>query len=115
AASHDLRQPLYAISILGDALALKPIPDEAREVLSKQRQAIGILRSLFDNLLDLSRFEAGEVRNSLRDVSLREVLAPTAVEFEVLSNAKGLLWECDLPDVWIRTDPELLRRLAANL
>jgi signal transduction histidine kinase/ActR/RegA family two-component response regulator len=115
AASHDLRQPLYAISILGDALALKAIPDDAREVLSKQRQAIGILRSLFDNLLDLSRFEAGEVRKGLRDVSLRDVLAATAVEFEVLSQAKGLRWECELPDAWVRTDPELLRRLSANL
>jgi signal transduction histidine kinase/ActR/RegA family two-component response regulator len=115
AASHDLRQPLYAISILGDALALKAIPEDAREVLAKQQQAIGILRSLFDNLLDLSRFEAGAVRMNPRDVSLREVLAPTAVEFEVLSHAKGLRWECDLPNVSVHVDPELLRRLVANL
>jgi len=115
AASHDLRQPLYAISILGDALALKQLPPDAQEVLSKQRQAIGILRGLFDNLLDLSRFEAGDVHVSLRDISLREVLAPIAVEFEVLSQAKGLGWQCTLPEVSVRTDPELLRRLVANL
>jgi len=115
AASHDLRQPLYAISILADALALKPLSEDAQQVLGKQRQAIGILRALFDNLLDLSRFEAGDVRMNLRDVSLREVLAPIAVEFEVLSQAKGLHWECELPNVSIHTDPELLRRLVANL
>jgi signal transduction histidine kinase/CheY-like chemotaxis protein len=115
AASHDLRQPLYAISILSDALALKDLPAGAREILGKQRQAIGILRTLFDNLLDLSRFEAGEIRPLLREVSVREVLNPLAVEHEVMSHAKGLAWHCDLPDVWIRTDPELLRRLVGNL
>jgi len=115
AASHDLRQPLYAISILADALALKQIPSDAQEVLGKQRQAIAILRTLFDNLLDLSRFEAGEVRPSLRAMPLREILSPIAVEYEVLADAKGLEWRCSLEDHWVETDPELLRRLVGNL
>ncbi len=115
AASHDLRQPLYAISILSDALAGATLPAESRAVLDKQRQAIAVLRTLFDNLLDLSRLDAGEVRPMLRSVSLREVLAPLADEYQALAVARGLAWRDDIKDAWVETDPELLHRVAANL
>jgi len=115
AASHDLRQPLYAISILADTLALQELPESARQTLAKQREAIAVLRGLFDNLLDLSRFDSGEVRKSERVASLREILVPVAVEHEVVARSKGLDWHCEIPDAQVRTDPELVRRIAGNL
>ena len=115
AASHDLRQPLYAISILADTLALHELPEGARETLARQREAIAVLRGLFDNLLDLSRFESGDVRANLRVVSLREILGPVAMEHEVVARAKGLGWEAQIVEAWAHTDPELLRRMTANL
>ena len=115
AASHDLRQPLYAISILSDALAGASLPPESRAILDKQRQAIAVLRTLFDNLLDLSRLDAGEVRPNLRAVSLREALAPLAAEYQALALSKGLGWRDDIEEAWVQTDAELLHRVAANL
>jgi signal transduction histidine kinase len=115
AASHDLRQPLYAISILADTLALHEMAEPARQTLAKQREAIAVLRGLFDNLLDLSRFDSGEIRAVARQVSLREILMPVAMEHEVVSRAKGLEWHCEIADAEVRTDPELLRRLVGNL
>jgi signal transduction histidine kinase/ActR/RegA family two-component response regulator len=115
AASHDLRQPLYAITILADTLALHPLPPEAADALAKQRAALTVLRGLFDNLLDLSRFESGEIRANPRRIALREALLPLALEYEVVCRAKGLAWRCELPDLVVATDPELLRRLAGNL
>ena len=115
AASHDLRQPLYAISILSDALAGATLPPESRAILDKQRQAIAVLRTLFDNLLDLSRLDAGEVRPNLRTVSLRDALAPLADEYHALATSRGLAWRDDIADAWVHTDSELLHRVAANL
>ena len=115
AASHDLRQPLYAISILADALAFEDLPASTASALEKLRQAIGVLRSLFDNLLDLSRFDAGEVKPVMRAVSLRDVLMPLAAEYETLCETKHLAWTCDIPQIRVRTDPELLRRLVGNV
>jgi two-component system, sensor histidine kinase len=37
------------------------------------------------------------------------------VEQEVVCRAKGLEWHCEIADVWVKTDPELIRRIAANL
>lgn len=115
AASHDLRQPLYAISLLADAVAAEPLPPQAAVMLGRQRQAIAVLRTLFDNLLDLSRFESGAVRSSPRDVSLRDILQPIGAEYEMLAHSRNLEWHAEVPDVRVHTDPELLRRLAANL
>lgn len=115
AASHDLRQPLYAISILADALVAMPQSQHTASVLEKQREAIGVLRGLFDNLLDLSRLEAGEIRPALRVVNLQEVLSPLASDFEMRARAQGLEWRCSIAAVWVSTDPELLRRVVGNL
>ena len=115
AASHDLRQPLYAISLLSDALAAEPLPAQAAVMLGRQRQAIAVLRTLFDNLLDLSRFESGAIRSSPRDVALRDILQPICAEYEMLARSRHLEWHAELPDVRVHTDPELLRRLATNL
>ena len=115
AASHDLRQPLYAISILADTLALEPLSPAARDGLAKQREAIAVLRGLFDNLLDLSRFDSGEIRVNPRVVALREILSPITIEHEVVCRAKGLEWRSEIADVWVNTDPELIRRITTNL
>jgi signal transduction histidine kinase len=115
AASHDLRQPLYAISILADALAQHEVPPAARAALEKQREAISVLQRLFDNLLDLSRFESGNIRANPRIVALHEVLASLSLEHGMIARAKGLEWHCEPWPCWVRTDPELVRRLLGNL
>jgi CheY-like chemotaxis protein len=115
AASHDLRQPLYAISLFADAMSVEPLPEAIADTLHKQRRAIASLRTLFDNLLDLSRFDAGEIRALPRILALRDSLSPIAAEFEVVCMAKGLDWRWDVPKCGVFTDPELLRRLVQNL
>ena len=115
AASHDLRQPLYALSLLSDTLASEPLTQQAAGLVDRQRQAIGAMRTLFDNLLDLSRFDAGEIRPTLRALRLRDVLAPLCVQYETECRAKGLRWVADLPDATVRTDGGLLQRLVGNL
>ena len=115
AASHDLRQPLYAIAILADTLASAGVPPESAAVLERQRQAIAVLQTLFDNLLDLSRFDAGEIRPQMRRVALRDVLVPVVMEHEVVCQAKRLALHCRIADGHVTTDPALLRRLVGNL
>jgi signal transduction histidine kinase/CheY-like chemotaxis protein len=115
AASHDLRQPLYALSLLSDTLASEPLAGQAPELVDKQRQAIAALRALFDNLLDLSRFDAGEIRPSLRPSSLPDLLAPLCMQYEMQCRAKGLSWRADIDAAWVNTDAGLLQRLVGNL
>jgi signal transduction histidine kinase len=115
AASHDLRQPLFAIGVLAETLDMHELPDAAHNVLAKQLHAIAVLRSLFDNLLDLSKFETGKVQVACEAVSLSRVLEPLDNEFSTVCEAKGLQWRFSGSSASVYTDPELLRRLLCNL
>jgi two-component system, sensor histidine kinase len=115
AASHDLRQPLFAVSILHDALALQTLRPEAAQLLQQQGIALKATSALFDNLLDLSKFESGVIRPQFVRVGLAGLMDELEAEFAPQCQARGLYLRVvpDLPDV--HSDYELLGRLLRNL
>lgn len=69
AASHDLRQPVQAVSLLTDALGQPGLDAGAREhLLSRLEEASNRLRLMLEAMLDLSRVDAGALK--LQPVSL---------------------------------------------
>jgi two-component system sensor histidine kinase KdpD len=112
AVSHDLRTPLATMRASVDGLAHPDVGTDDREALVEAlAESTDRLERLIDDLLDLSRVEAGLLQPVAREVSLEEVLplavsghAPGAVELE-LDEAAPL----------VRTDPGLLGRVVANL
>jgi signal transduction histidine kinase len=115
AASHDLRQPLYAATLLGDTLSLHPLGTEPAALVEKQREALKVATALFDNILDLSKFEAGAVRPVLRPIRMAAFLEELGSEFRPAAEAKGLSLEMDTRDATIESDYDLLARLVRNL
>ena len=115
AASHDIKQPLYALGMLTDTLLMSEQTEGTRSILGKQRRNINKMTFMFDDLMDLSRFEQGvyKIDSIWAGTSeLREVLDD---EFLPQCKEKGLKWTIDLPDARIMTDPNLLLRLCRNL
>jgi two-component system, sensor histidine kinase len=115
AASHDLRQPLYAAKILADTMALQALPSDVKELLSHQTRALAAAGGLFDKLLDLSRFESGAITPTLREVHLKEVLNQIKSEFSVLCRTRGLALEIEGTEYVVRSDYDLLVRMLRNL
>ena len=120
AASHDLRQPLHALSINAYALAvlarrvgepkIVKLSDSIERAL---RQSTGLL----DGLLDVSRLDAGAVQADWHDVDLGPLLDSLGQEFRPLAAQGGLTLSVQRPDepLLVRSDPELLRRVLTNL
>ena len=112
AVSHDLRTPLATMRAALDGLLVGRVSEEDRkELVESAATSADQLESLIDNLLDLSRVEAGLVHPAMRDVSLEESLPmavsglpPGSIAFEVGE---------DTP--LVRTDSGLLERIVANL
>ncbi|MGX9888411.1 ATP-binding protein [Streptomyces sp. NPDC002276] len=112
AVGHDLRTPLAAGWAAVTSLRGRDVEfsDEDRdELLATADESMAKLNRLLENLLDLSRLEAGVLPLNLRATSLEEVL-PMAL--------------ADVPDVDLRdvesippvlVDPPLLERVIANL
>jgi len=115
AASHDLRQPLHALSLLLATLQERTHDAIASEMLEKIAISAASLDNLFKGLLDLSRFDAGAVRVAPQAMSLGPLLARLENDFGPLAARKGLALRCASSEAWIESDAEMLERILRNL
>lgn len=114
--SHEIRTPLNAIVgltyLLGRA---NPTPQQA-EQLSRIDAASAHLLSIIDNILDISKIEAGRLELERRDFHLSALLDDAHSLIAEQARAKGLTVEVDAGDVpnWLRGDPTRLRQALLN-
>jgi signal transduction histidine kinase len=113
AIGHDLLQPLHAAHLFTDALA-QQVPQDGRDSVRQIRGALDSTTDLLTALLDMSRLEAGGLDPQPREFALAEVLEPLASEFRVLAAERGLDFAYSPTRAWVRSDPQLLRRVLQN-
>lgn len=77
AASHDLRQPLHALTLFARALSRRVDGKEARHLVAQTEQALGSLKEMFDALLDISRLDAGLIEPT-HNINLTEFIERVA-------------------------------------
>ena len=115
AASHDLRQPLYALTLFSSALrAGETDPAKLTRVLHIE-ECVASLDHLFSELLDLSRLETGAVHATMADVRLDEVFDDVSRNFRMLAESRGLRLIVRKTDAWVRADRTMLTRILNNL
>jgi signal transduction histidine kinase len=90
AASHDLRQPLYALSLFSASLRELTLDDEGRNVVGRIQDSIGVMESLFEGLLDVSRLEAGVVQAHVTEVSVDALFDRLSQVFHPIALDRGL-------------------------
>lgn len=116
--SHEIRTPLNGVLAMADVMAMDKLSDIQRERLSVIRESGAVLLGVLNDVLDLSKIEAGrlEVQDRPFDIaqlaqSIRETFAPQA-------RAKGLAFEVavapEAQGLW-RGDADRLRQILGNL
>jgi signal transduction histidine kinase len=99
--SHELRTPLNAVlgytELLADGL-YGDIPERAKQVLERVQINGTHLLALINDVLDLSKIEAGELSLALEDYSIRNVVDTVVVQAGSLAQAKGLELATDVAD-----------------
>jgi two-component system sensor histidine kinase KdpD len=115
AVSHDLRSPITAISAAAEALALPGVSAAEREELAAAIVAeTRRLSRLVENLLDLSRLEAGAAEPNRDWASVEEVLDAALTELGARSGEDFTLSiDRDLP--LVRADSTQLERAFVNV
>ncbi|TLX21422.1 response regulator [Thermomonas fusca] len=113
AIGHDLLQPLHAAHLFTDTLQQRGEPAQ-RELARHIGSALDSTTDLLTTLLDMSRLEAGGLVPEPRAFPLADVLDPLVAQFRVLAELRGLALEFVPTRVWIRSDPQLLRRVLQN-
>ena len=115
AASHDLRQPLQALSLFANSLSGRLQGTANAYIAGNIEQSITSLREMFDALLHVSRLDAGLIDCEKSNVALAPLMARMAAEFRLNAAQRGLEFRCVIPDYWIVTEPALFEVIIRNL
>ena len=114
-ASHDLRQPLHALGLFGEALKQRVSSSELQTLASQISSSISSLETLLNALLDVSRLDAGTIEVRKRHFPASQLFDHIRQQFEGPAAAKGLKLRVR-PTSWILfSDPVLLERILINL
>ena len=116
--SHEIRTPMNAVLgytqiIEGDA----ELPQKYRRPLKAIRVAGNHLISLIDDILDLSKIEAGAMELNLRDFDLGDLTEDVSEMFRMRCEQKGLAWrtQARIGERAVRGDDRKLRQVLINL
>jgi len=114
-ASHDLRQPLFAMNMINETLQLHDLSDSAIRLLKIQGQSIDAMTCMFNDLLDISYFDSQKVPTVLKDFDTHDLLLTMKEEFSTIAVEKGLRIRFDIPHIIVHSDFDLVARVLRNL
>ena len=118
--SHELRTPLNAIIGYGELLSSEvagPLAERQKEYVGHTNRAAWHLLELIEQILSLSRIEAGQELISVEDFDLDRVVSEGAELIRPLAERKGVACQVSLPgqSVRLRSDPGKVRQILLNL
>ena len=93
--SHEIRTPMNAVIGLAFLLGKTPLDDEQSDLLAKLKLGSKSLLLVLNNVLDLSKIEAGELIVERRAFDLHGLLAELPDVLAVQAQAKGISFEID--------------------
>ena len=115
AASHDLRQPMQALGLFAASLReTKREPEDARRV-DQILSSVDALDSLFDELLDISKLDAGYVKPAASHFPAQALFERLKNTYAPLASKTGLALHLDDAGAVLNTDSVLLERVLGNL
>jgi signal transduction histidine kinase len=117
--SHEIRTPMNVIFGMTEIVESEgALNEEQRHCLARTRNAASTLLTLVDDVLDVSRIEAGKLTLNAVETSLHALLAEVADLLRPRAESKGLDLTCrvaaEIPPRLV-TDPVRLRQIITNL
>lgn len=116
-AAHDLRGNLGVVKNVAEALSYQETPERQRsEALTILQKGVASLHSLLDDLVTLSRLEAGHERRQLEALDAAITLQELCAGMKPLADHRGLFLQVEGPaSLPVQGDTVKIRRIAQNL
>ena len=115
AASHDLRQPIHALSLFIDVLERRQLDAESKSIIDQMQRSVASLQHLLEALLDISRLDTGAVQARPETFDVLEITDRLQTEFQMLADEKALQLSWPQKSVYVHSDPVLLEQVLRNL
>jgi signal transduction histidine kinase len=115
AASHDLRQPMQAIALLVESLDGRVHEAATRKIIDSMRASVVAMSSLLNEILDISKLDAGTVKPQPAVFPVSRVLDRLRSSFAGRAAQKGLSLRVRASSALVETDEVLLYRILSNL
>ncbi len=115
AASHDLRQPLHALTLFSDGLASGETDPARLTRIAHIRECVESLDRLFSELLNLSQLDAGVVQPQWMEFPLDRLFDEISRNFRPVAEQQELRLVVRKTELWVRSDYVMLSRILSNL
>jgi signal transduction histidine kinase/CheY-like chemotaxis protein len=115
--SHEIRTPLNGVLGMTQAMAMDDLTPSQRQRLDVVRQSGEALLAILNDVLDLSKIEAGKLSLETIEFDLADLVQGAYQAFTVLANKKGLSFRLDIAGAegTYRGDPTRIRQILYNL
>lgn len=115
--SHELRTPLALIlGPVEDVLSSSPLSDNQRQKLEVVRRNSKTLLKQVNDLLDISKLEAGRMKIQYAKADLVKLFRYVAAHFETAMQTRNIFFSLHAPDsILVDVDPEKIQRVFMNL
>ena len=114
-ASHDLRQPLHALSFFGATLERRMAGSVDQPLIYNMMRSIEALDKSFGAILDISKLDAGAVEPHVQSFPIRDLFRRLQMSFAGQAEEAGLQLRFRDGAKIVTSDPQLLERILANL
>jgi len=116
--SHEIRTPLNGVLAMAEVMAMGELADVQRDRLDVIRQSGSLLLAVLNDVLDLSKIEAGKLALVVDDFDLAPVMNGASEGFRVMAETKRLDFSFEVEaaaEGWWRGDADRLRQIVGNL
>ena len=115
--SHEIRTPMNGVRGILGLLHDEPLSDEGRSMVTQAQGCGRMLAQILDDVIDLSKIEAGRLEISPEPIDVALVLTSVVDLLRPQAEAKGVALSADISGLggWAMADPVRLRQALFNL
>ena len=113
--SHDLRQPMQALSIYVCSLLAENLTPEQRFIAQRIEDSTKNLRNMLNNLLDISQIDAKGLHYTPQTLNIKEILKRIAKDYKIIAQCQHIKFYSGFHHGLVYSDPICIERIIRNL